>query len=57
MIKKTKELPIEELLNSQNAEERGKILQVLNINVKDRLREMKMQELGKGKYYDKNGFG
>jgi hypothetical protein len=53
-IKLTNKLDIKNLLLDEK--QRGKIIQIINIKIKDKLESLGYIELGKGRFYEKSGF-
>jgi hypothetical protein len=54
VIKQTKQFNIAEAM--KKPEEAAKVIQFLNIDIKKILRDLKMVDLGNGKFYDSNTF-
>ena len=54
IIKQTKEFSIADAV--KNTEEAAKVIQFLNIDIKKILRDLKMVDLGNGKFYDSKTF-
>jgi hypothetical protein len=53
-IKLTNKLDLNNLLTDEK--EKGKIIQIINIKIKDKLESLGYLELGKGRFYEKSKF-
>lgn len=53
-IKLTNKLDLKNLLTDEK--EKGKIIQIINIKIKDKLESLGYLELGKGRFYEKSKF-
>jgi hypothetical protein len=53
-IKLTNKLDLKTLLTDEK--EKGKIIQIINIKIKDKLESLGYLELGKGRFYEKSKF-